>query len=393
MAANQYNLLIVDDEVSNLHKLRRTFFGDFRIFEALTGQDAIQLLQKQDVDVIITDQRMPETTGIDVLRESLLLQPEAVRIILTGYTEIDYLMDAINEGQVHRYITKPWEPFSLKQTVMQDLELVHLKREHRLLQEQLRIARQVQSRLFPQKLPEIPTLNYSGICQPAGEVGGDYYDVLKVSSNQFCLAVGDISGKGISAALLMASLQALLRSHASQTTENLAAVVTEVNRLLCSMTEESRFATLFCAVYDDSKRQLTYVNAGHNPPLLFRCGASAADIQAAEGSSSSGASSNGIRRLEGGGAVLGMFPEGSYQQHRLLLGPGDTLVIYTDGITEAQDNRGREYGEERLTDLIRSRISLAPVELQNQLLASVKEFAGEVSITDDLTLLLARALD
>ena len=191
----------------------------------------------------------------------------------------------------------------------------------------------------------------------------------------------------------MASLQALLRSHASQTTENLAAVVTEVNRLLCSMTEESRFATLFCAVYDDSKRQLTYVNAGHNPPLLFRCGASAANIQAAEGSSSPGASSNGILRLEGGGAVLGMFPEGSYQHHRLLLGPGDTLIIYTDGITEAQDNRGREYGEERLTDLIRSRISLSPVELQNQLLASVKEFAGEVSIKDDLTLLLVRVLD
>ena len=393
MAANQYNLLIVDDEVSNLHKLRRTFFGDFRIFEALTGQDAIQLLRKQDVDVIITDQRMPETTGIDVLRESLLLQPEAVRIILTGYTEIDYLMDAINEGQVHRYITKPWEPFSLKRTVMQDLELVHLKREHRLLQEQLRIARQVQSRLFPQKLPEIPTLDYSGICQPAGEVGGDYYDVLKVSSDQFCLAVGDISGKGISAALLMASLQALLRSHASQTTENLAAVVTEVNRLLCSMTEENRFATLFCAVYDDSKRELTYVNAGHNPPLLFRPGASAADIQPVPASSSPGASSNGILRLEGGGAVLGMFPEGFYQHHRLLLGPGDTLIIYTDGITEAQDDEGREYGEERLTDLIRSRISHSPVELQNQILASVKEFAGEVSIKDDLTLLLVRVLD
>ena len=393
MAANQYNLLIVDDEVSNLHKLRRTFFGDFRIFEALTGQDAIQLLRKQDVDVIITDQRMPETTGIDVLRESLLLQPEAVRIILTGYTEIDYLMDAINEGQVHRYITKPWEPFSLKRTVMQDLELVHLKREHQLLQEQLRIARQVQSRLFPQKLPEIPTLNYSGICQPAGEVGGDYYDVLKVSSTQFCLAVGDISGKGISAALLMASLQALLRSHASQTTENLAVVVTEVNRLLCSMTEESRFATLFCAVYDDSTRELTYVNAGHNPPLLFRPGVSAADIQPVPASSSPGASSNGILRLEGGGAVLGMFPEGSYRQRSLFLVPGDTLVIYTDGITEAQDNRGREYGEERLTEMVRSRISLSPVELQNQLLDSVKEFAGEVPLTDDLTLLLVKAVD
>ena len=393
MAAIQYNLLIVDDEIANLQKLRRTFFGDFRIFEALTGQDAIQLLRKQDVDVIITDQRMPETTGIDVLRESLLLQPEAVRIILTGYTEIDYLMNAINEGQVHRYITKPWEPFSLKRTVMQDLELVHLKRENRLLQEQLRIARQVQSRLFPQKLPEIPTLNYTGICEPAGEVGGDYYDVLKISSDQFCLAVGDISGKGISAALLMASLQALLRSHASQTTEDLAAVVTEINRLLCSMTEESRFATLFCAVYDDSTRQLTYVNAGHNPPLLFRRGSSGGDIQPATASSSPGADSNGILKLEGGGAVLGMFPEGSYQHRSLLLGPGDTLVIYTDGITEARDNRDREYGEERLTELVRSGISLSPVELQDQVLDSVKKFAGEVSIRDDLTLLLVRALD
>ncbi len=392
MTANHYNLLIVDDEVSNLQKLRRTFFGDFRIFEALSGRDAIELLRKQDVDVIITDQRMPGTTGIDVLRESLLLQPEAVRIILTGYTEIDYLMDAINEGQVHRYITKPWEPFSLKQTVMQDLELVHLKREHRLLQEQVRIARQVQSRLFPQKLPEIPTLDYSGVCQPAGEVGGDYYDVLKVSSNQYCLAVGDISGKGISAALLMASLQALVRSHASQTRENLAAVVTEVNRLLCSMTEENRFATLFCAVYDDSKRQLTYVNAGHNPPLLFRRGTSGPEIQPVD-SSASGAGSNGILRLEGSGAVLGMFPEGAYLQHRLPLGPGDTLIVYTDGITEAQDLQGREYGEKRLTDLVRSKISLSPADLQDQLLANVKHFAGEVSIRDDLTLLLVRAKD
>ena len=393
MAATRYNMLIVDDEISNLQKLRRTFFGDFRIFEALTGQDAIQLLREQDVDVIITDQRMPETTGVDVLRESLLLQPEAVRIILTGYTEIDYLMNAINEGQVHRYITKPWEPFSLKRTVMQDLELVHVKRENRLLQEQLRIARQVQSRLFPQKLPEIPTLNYTGICQPAGAVGGDYYDVLKVSPDQFCLAVGDISGKGISAALLMASLQALLRSHASQTTEDLAAVVTELNRLLCSMTEESRFATLFCAVYDDSTRELTYVNAGHNPPLLFRRGASGADIQPATAFGSAEPSSNGILRLEGSGAVLGMFSEGSYEHRSLPLEPGDTLVIYTDGITEAQDSRGREYGEERLTELVRSRISLPPVELQDQLLNSVKQFAGEVPLADDLTLLLVKAVD
>ena len=168
--------------------------------------------------------------------------------------------------------------------------------------------------------------------------------------------------------------------------------MTEMNRLLCSMTEENRFATLFCAVYDDLTRQLTYVNAGHNPPLLFRHDTSGADIQPAV-SSSPGARSNGILRLEGSGAVLGMFPEGAYQHHRLTLGPGDTLIVYTDGITEAQDNRGREYGEERLKDLVRSKISLSPVDLQDQLLANVKNFAGEVSIRDDLTLLLVRSLD
>ena len=388
---NKHSLLIVDDEVSNLQKLRRTFFGDFRIFEAMNGPDAIQLLRDRAVDVIITDQRMPETTGVDVLRESLLLAPEAVRIILTGYTEIDYLMDAINEGQVHRYITKPWEPFSLKQTVMQDLELVQLKRENRLLQEQLRIARQVQSRLFPQKLPPIPTLSYSGVCQPAGEVGGDYYDILKLSRKTFCLAVGDISGKGISAALLMASLQALLRSHASQTAEDLSAVIAEVNRLLCSMTEESRFATLFCAVYEAATRQLTYVNAGHNPPLLFRAGPTRADSATPAASPAQG--SNSVLRLEGSGTVLGMFPDGAYAEERLLLEPGDTLVVYTDGVTEAQDNRGREFGEERLTDVVRAQMSLPPARLQEHLLASVREFAGDTPIRDDLTLLLLRGVE
>ncbi len=388
---NKHSLLIVDDEVSNLQKLRRTFFGDFRIFEAMNGPDAIQLLRDRAVDVIITDQRMPETTGVDVLRESLLLAPEAVRIILTGYTEIDYLMDAINEGQVHRYITKPWEPFSLKQTVMQDLELVQLKRENRLLQEQLRIARQVQSRLFPQKLPPIPTLSYSGVCQPAGEVGGDYYDILKLSRETFCLAVGDISGKGISAALLMASLQALLRSHASQTAEDLSAVIAEVNRLLCSMTEESRFATLFCAVYEAATRQLTYVNAGHNPPLLFRAGPTPADSATPAARPAQG--SNSVLRLEGSGTVLGMFPDGAYAEERLLLEPGDTLVVYTDGVTEAQDNRGREFGEERLTDVVRAQMSLPPARLQEHLLASVREFAGDTPIRDDLTLLLLRGVE
>lgn len=378
---HRHSLLIVDDEVSNLQKLRRTFFGDFQIFEAHDGQQAIQILRDRPIDVIITDQRMPSTTGVDILRESLLLQPEAVRIILTGYTEIEYLMDAINEGQVHRYITKPWEPFTLKKTVQQDLELVRLKRENRLWQEQLRIAHQVQSRLFPQKLPPIVTLQYSGICQPAGEVGGDYYDVLQISPHDFCVAVGDISGKGISAALLMASLQALLRSHISHHGEDLCEIVQEVNRSLCSLTEESRFASLFCALYDDRNRCLTYVNAGHNPPLLLSTGGP--EDRLTEPS---------LHLLEGGGAVLGMFPEAEYEQRHVSLERGDTVVIYTDGVVEVQDRGGHEFGEDRLVSLALENRQLSPMELQAQLLQEVRRFAGGTPLADDLTLLILKVV-
>ena len=373
---DRYTLLIVDDERSNLQKLRRTFFRDFRILEALSGSEALDLLRNHRVDVIITDQRMPETTGVDVLRESLDLQPEAIRIILTGYTEVDYLMDAINQGQVHRYITKPWEPFTLKQTVMQDLELLELKRENRVLQEQMRIARQVQSRLFPQVLPDIDTLDYSGICRPAGEVGGDYYDFLRLSEDHYYIAVGDISGKGISAALLMASLQALLRSHVTQGQDDLSGMITEVNRLLCAMTEENRFATLFCSVYEDASRQLTYVNAGHNPPLLFSNGAPGVKA---------------VRRLPANDSILGMFRAATYSCSQLEFSPGDTLLVYTDGITEAQNPQGEQFGEERVKACIQEHLACHPEPLRDRLLEEVKRFTDTAAVTDDQTVVVLRA--
>lgn len=156
----RYTLLIVDDEVSNLQKLRRTFVEDCRILQARTGDQALRLLQRETVDAIITDQRMPGMSGVELLRRSLDFCPESRRIILTGYSETDYLMDAINEGQVHRYIIKPWEPFALRQTVLEDLEHFRLKKAHQLVEEQLRIAREVQAHLFPQDLPPVPGLSY-----------------------------------------------------------------------------------------------------------------------------------------------------------------------------------------------------------------------------------------
>ncbi len=374
----QARLLIVDDELSNLQKLRRTFVEDFQIQQALSGEEALGLIGRQPFEVIITDQKMPGMTGVELLSRSLIACPESIRIILTGYTEVDYLMDAINQGQVHRYITKPWEPFALRQTVLQDLEHFRLKRENHLLEEQLRIARQVQRHLFPQTLPPLGGLDYSGICRSAGQVGGDYYDFLKLSDHLLCLAIGDISGKGISAALLMASLQALFRSHVPHRKQALSEMLSTINRLLCSLTDGSKFATFFCAVYDDSTRQLTWVNAGHNPPLIWRRGAPAE-------------SAENPLFLQASGTFLGMFLDAVYEQRVCRLEPGDVLLLYTDGVTEAHDREGSEFGESRLIESLRRHAELPSRELQDAIVQDVLDFAGDDPLEDDLTLVVAKA--
>ncbi len=371
----RHKLLIVDDEISNLQKLRRTFLQDFQIFKAQTGDAALDLLGSECFDVIITDQKMPGISGVELLGRSLAYCPDSIRIILTGYTEVDYLMDAINEGRVHRYITKPWEPFALRQTVLQDLEHHHLKKAHQLVEEQLRIAREVQTHLFPQSFPRFSDLTYAGTCRTAGQIGGDFYDFLKLSDEEFCVAVGDVSGKGISAALLMASLQALLRSHISHRRETLPLMLRDINRLLRSFTDGSRFATLFCGVYRGGENQLTYVNAGHNPPLVV-C---------------SGEAAQRLVPLPATGVPLGLFGSSEYSEATVGLQPGDTLVAYTDGVPEAENPLGEQFGEERLREALLAAAGLPPDQLQASLLEQVRSFCAGRPLADDLTIVVLKA--
>jgi sigma-B regulation protein RsbU (phosphoserine phosphatase) len=368
-------LLVVDDEPANLQKLKRTFVREFEVYEASSGEAALRLLKEGSFDVIITDQRMPGISGVELLRESLTSNLHAIRIILTGFTDTDDLMDAINEGQVHRYITKPWEPFSLKQTVMQDLELRDLKRENHLLAEQLRIAREVQKQLFPQSLPRLRSLDYVGMCRTAREVGGDYYDFLQFQPEQLWMAVADISGKGISAALLMANLQALLRSRAPLHGGSLADLVRDVNLMLHATTDPTKFASLFLGIFDGETRQMRYVNAGHCFPLVIRC------------------PQNGLRRtefLEPTGTLVGLFPEAEYEEATIQLQQGDLLVVYTDGITEAFNPDWVEFGEERLHQLVSVQADLTPPDLSRRILEEVASHQGSQEQNDDLTLVLAR---
>lgn len=245
-----------------------------------------------------------------------------------------------------------------------------LEAERRAAQE-MDIARQVQSKLLPQKFPPLATLEYAGDCLQARAVGGDYYDFLDLGPGRVGFVLADIAGKGISAALLMANLQANLRSQYALALDNLPQLLQSVNRLFYDSTEPENYATLFFATYDDATRRLRYVNCGHNPPILLRPNAA-------------------VERLTGTATVLGLFECWECSAAEVQLDPADLLVIYTDGITEATDGSGDEFGDMRLLETLRTNQDLAPASLLSVLVQAVQQFsAGEQS--DDLTLLVARA--
>ena len=245
-----------------------------------------------------------------------------------------------------------------------------MEADHRVARD-MEIAREVQSRLFPQVMPPLETLEYAGTCIQARVVGGDYYDFLDLGAGRLGIVIADISGKGIAAALLMANLQANLRSQYAVALEDSQRLLQSVNRLFYENTPEDRFATLFFADYDDASRCLRYANCGHNPPLLLRA--------------------NGeLQRLGATATVLGRFKDWKCAVEKVSLRPGDVLLIYTDGITEALNPAEEEFGESRLLEILRSH-SRGPVEaLLSLILAAVQEFSG-ANQADDLTLLIAKA--
>jgi sigma-B regulation protein RsbU (phosphoserine phosphatase) len=241
----------------------------------------------------------------------------------------------------------------------------------------IEIARAVQQRLFPQEYPAIPGLDYAGACRAALGVGGDYYDFILLSPTQLGIAIGDVSGKGVPAALLMATLRAYLRGaqtihHQADLTE----VMRNLNTLVFESSDANRYATFFYGELDVVSRTLTYVNAGHNPPMLFRH---------ADGGREA-------LRLDVGGPVVGLMEECSYRQACVTLGSGDVVVAYTDGISEAMNAADEEWGEDRLMDAVRPNRAEAARTLIDRLMVSADAFVAGAPQHDDMTLLIVRAI-
>lgn len=247
--------------------------------------------------------------------------------------------------------------------------------------QEMEFARQVQARLFPQKLPAMKTLEYTGACIQARKVGGDYYDFLELRPGRLGLVLADIAGKGISGALLMANLQANLRSQYAIAVEELPRLLTSVNRLFYESTDESSYATLFFADYDDSTRRLRYANCGHLPPLLLRGRGSAQASEVPE-----------VERLNSTCTVMGLFESWRCELAEVGLAPGDMLVLYTDGVTEATNADGEEFGESRLLQTLRSRSELPVGPLLQAVVDAVQRFSSGSDQQDDITLVIARCV-
>jgi sigma-B regulation protein RsbU (phosphoserine phosphatase) len=262
------------------------------------------------------------------------------------------------------------------------------------LRRELALAAEVQQRLFPARPPASTAAELAGFCQPARGVGGDYYDFLTFGNNQIGIAVADVSGKGISAALLMSNVQASLRSQALAHNSpgphgTLADLVAAMNRLLCASTGTASYVTFFYGQFDERTQQLTYVNAGHNPPLLIRDGGARAEPvgQRAQGGVN-GAHRN--LRLDKGGMVVGLFEDVGYEEETIQLRTGDLLCAYTDGVTEAINAAGDEFGEARLQEILTASATLPAAKIRDEIVRHGQAWCMGVPQHDDLTFVILK---
>jgi sigma-B regulation protein RsbU (phosphoserine phosphatase) len=247
--------------------------------------------------------------------------------------------------------------------------------DHRsALARELDDARDVQRRLLPQDCPPMPGVEYAGFCRPALAVGGDYYDFIRLSDTRLAIAIADVCGKGIPAALLMATLRAFLRGQTLHNVACPAEVVRTLNQLVCGSFSSNRFATFFFGSYDSSTRTLRYVNAGHPPPLV--CGQRDGRRQ--------------LVQLQEGGPVVGLSPDAAFDEGHVQLEAGDLLVAYTDGISEAWNEAGDEWGDEAVQQLVRGCRELSPADVVTRITRGADMFAAGASQHDDMTVVAVR---
>lgn len=376
-------VLAADDQPDILQALRLLLVDAGFETDLVTTVDAIRArLAERSYDLLLMDLNYTRDTtsgreGLDLITEVRARDRLLPIVVMTGWGSIDTAVDAMRRG-ARSFVQKPWDDVTLVEVVRREIEEgASVRRADARVQREQEEARLIQRALLPASLPSLGGIRIAAMWNPASGFGGDCYDVIRFQrrpdghpgeGERVGITIADVAGKGLPAALLMSNLQAAVRAFASDASTP-QQVATSVNRLLCRNIAVGRFVSFCCLVVDRARGTLTFANAGHNPPLLIR----------RDGT---------VQRLISDGMVLGVAFDAQYDQREVEIGPGDRLVLYTDGIVEAENAAGDDYGETRLSREAAAHRALAPQELLDALFSGVSSFAAG-QFADDATLIVA----
>ncbi|MFN2513438.1 MAG: PP2C family protein-serine/threonine phosphatase [Pyrinomonadaceae bacterium] len=374
--------LIADDQPDVVTALRLLLRGAGYQTEGVNSPAAVlDAIKQQEFDLVLMDLNYARDTtsgqeGLELITHIRALDSTLPVVVLTAWGSVELAVEAMHRG-VRDFVLKPWDNSDLLKSLRTHIALGRRRRHQRrlkaerqvvqyTLQQELTESQEIQEALLPKDLPQIDGIEIAVAWQPARAVGGDYFDVLKFDNRHSAICIADAAGKGMPAALLMSNVQAVLKSFASARVapDELCA---QVNSVMCQNMVPHRFISCFYGLLDTQTRKFSYANAGHCPPMLVRNGT--------------------CLRMKEGGSVLGVFPDQPYMGGEIELSSGDTLVFYTDGVTEARDASGDEFGEERLQELLTLGGEFSARELRDLIMAAVGAFSNG-PVHDDATLMV-----
>jgi sigma-B regulation protein RsbU (phosphoserine phosphatase) len=369
-------ILIADDQEHVLDALEFLLKGcGFSTVSVANPARVLAALDSERFDAVLMDLNYARDTtsgkeGLELVSQIRSRDELLPVIVMTAWGTVDQAVEAMHRG-ASDFVQKPWDNRELVDKLQNQLSAAEVQRRtHRLREDELREAREIQRNLLPKMLPRIPGYEIAALTQPIRFVGGDYYNVVRTGQEEVALCIADVAGKGLPAALLISSLQAALTPLIEQ---RLAPqdVCSRLNSAFCELMPVGKFISFFYAVLNTREHRLVYCNAGHNPPLM---------IQA----------NNSSSELNSGGAVLGQFPEWRYEQRELRIRRGDCLLIFTDGLVEACNAKDEAFGEENAMRIARENAGSSGEQLLKMLIEAASWHCGG-EFQDDASLMVVKA--
>ena len=378
LSAKPHRILVVDDEPDLERLVRQRMRRDVRsgryvLDFARNGIEALEKLKREDAfDMVLSDINMPLMDGLTLLQQIPNVSPDVRAVIVSAYGDMRNIRIAMNRGAFD-FITKPIDFKDLRVTIARTLKNLEewraaLRSRDRLvvLENELEVARRMQKSILPTEFPDHPGLGIFANMQPARAIGGDFYDVANLGGGRFGVAIADVSGKGIPAALFMMSSRTLLKGAAVGGSTS-SEVLQETNRVLSRDNASMMFVTLLYAVCDGATGEVSYASGGHEPPLLVDADGGCNFLPLTDG------------------LALGVMEDFDYSASRAKLEPGDTMLLYTDGVTDAQNQAGEHFGAERLWDLFNNAPPADEQEAVDRVFDAVRTFSTNAEQFDDIT--------